>query len=65
MKYMKEEIKSEIKVDLAEFKNELSGKVPEIDKSAQFVSKKYDEANIAASSALETSKKLQKENLEL
>ena len=57
---MKEEIKSEIKADLAEFKDELSGK-----KSAQFVSNKYDEVNLAASSALETSKKLQEENLDL
>ena len=62
---MKEEIKSEIKVDLAEFKDELSGKVAEIEKSAQFVSNKYDEANLAASTALETSKKVQEENLEL
>ena len=60
---MKEEIKSEIKVDLAEFKDELSGKVAEIGKSAQFVSNKYDEANLAASTAMETSKKLQEENL--
>ena len=51
---MKEEIKSEIKVDLVEFKDELSGKVAEIEKSAQFVSNKYDEANLAASTALET-----------
>ena len=35
---MKEEIKSEIKADLAEFKDELGGKVAEIEKSAQFVS---------------------------
>ena len=62
---MKEEIKSEIKVDLAELKDELSGKVAEIEKSAQFVSNKYDEANLAASTALETSKKAQEENLEI
>ena len=37
---MKEETKSEIKVDLVEFKDELSGKVAEIEKSAQFVSNK-------------------------
>ena len=60
-----EEIKSEIKVDLAEFKDELSGKVAEIEKSAQFVSNKYDEANLAASTALETSKKVKEENLEI
>ena len=60
---MKEEIKSEIKVDLAEFKDELSGKVAEIEKSAQFVSDKYDEAILAASTAMETSKKLQEESL--
>ena len=36
-----------------------------IEKSAQFVSNKYDEANLAASTALETSKKIQEENLEL
>ena len=42
---MKEGIKSEIKVDLAEFKDELSGKV-EFEESAQFVSNKYDEANL-------------------
>ena len=62
---MKEEIKSEIKVDLAEFKDELSGKVAEIEKSAQFVSNKYDEANLAASTALETSKKVKEEYLEI
>ena len=63
---MKEEIKSEIKVDLAEFKDELSGKVAEIEKSAQFVSNKYDEANLASSTALEiTSKKAKEENLEI
>ena len=62
---MKEEIKSEIKADLAEFKDELSGKVTDIEKTAQFVSNKYDEANLAASKALETSKKVQEENLEL
>ena len=39
--------------------DEFSGKAAEIEKSAQFVSNKYDEANLAASSALETSKKLQ------
>ena len=44
---MKKEIKSEIKADLAEIKDELSGKVAEIEKSAQFVSNKYDEANLA------------------
>ena len=60
---MKEEIKNEIKVDLAEFKDELSGKVAEIEKSAQFVSDKYDEADLAASTALETSKKVQEETL--
>ena len=48
---MKEEVKSEIKVDLEEFKDELSGKVAEIEKSAQFVSNKYDDANLAASTA--------------
>ena len=53
------------KADLAEFKDELTGKVEEIEKSTQFVSNKYDEVNLAASSALETSKKLQEENLEL
>ena len=62
---IKEEIKSEIKADLAEFKDELSGKVADTEKSAQFVSNKYDEANLAASTALETSKKIQEENLEL
>ena len=62
---MKEEIKSEIKVDLAEFKDELSGKVAETEKSAQFVSNKYDEANLAASTALETSTKVKEENLEI
>ena len=62
---MKEEIKSEIKVDLAEFKDELSGKIAEIEKLAQFVSNKYDEANLAASTALETSKKVKEENLEI
>ena len=43
----------------------MSRKVAEIEKSAQFVSNKYDEANLAASTALETSKKVQEENLEL
>ena len=61
----KEEIKCEIKADLAEFKDELSVKVADIEKSAQFVCNKYDEANLAASTALETSKKVQEENLEL
>ena len=62
---MKEEIKSEIRVDLAEFKDELSGKVAEIEKSAQLVSNKYHEANLAASTALETSKKVQEDDLEI
>ena len=43
----------------------MSGKVAEIEKSAQFVSNKYDEANLAASTALETSKKVKEENLEI
>ena len=42
-----------------------SGRVAEIEKSAQFVSNKYDEANLAASTALETSKKVKEENLEI
>ena len=43
----------------------MSGKVAEIEKSAQFVSNKYDKDNLAARSALETSTKLQEENPEL
>ena len=43
----------------------MSGKVAAIEKSAQSVSNKYDEANLVASTALETSKKVQEENLEL
>ena len=43
---MKEEIKSEVK-----FKDELSRKVAEIEKSAQFVLNKYDEGNPAANAA--------------
>ena len=41
------------------------GKVAELEKSAQFVSNKYDEANLAASTALESSKKVKEENLEI
>ena len=52
-----------IKADLAKFRYKLSGKVAEIEKSTQFVSNKYNEVNLATSSALETSKKLQEENL--
>ena len=62
---MKEDIKKEVKQDIVELKNDLSGKVQKIEQSAQFVSDKYDEVRAEATSALNLAKNLQEENLKL
>ena len=62
---MKEEIKSEIKDDLTEFKGELNSQVLDMKNAADFISGKYDKVNNTAYLALDKSEKLQQENLKL
>ena len=62
---MKEEIKSEIKGDLTEFKSELNSHVLDVKNAADFISGKYDKVNNTANLALDKSEKLQQENLKL
>ena len=62
---MKEEIKSEIKDDLTEFKSELNSQVLDMKNASDFISGKYDKVNNTANLAQDKSEKLQQENLKL